>query len=134
MGGIWVLFRQLIFLISYISSVNSFPKPLGREEERECLTRFKSGDMDARNTLIEHNLRLVAHIAKKYSASGLENEDLISIGTIGLMKGVESFNADKGSKLSTYVSRCIENAIWFYVARITPFDCLVEKMAAVRAF
>ena len=114
MGVILHLLQQMIFLISYISNANSFPKPLGRAEEAECLQRYKNGDMAARDTLIEHNLRLVAHIAKKYSSAGMDSEDLISIGTIGLMKGVESFNADKGSKLSTYVSRCIEKTIVTY--------------------
>ena len=95
--------------IGLISS-GSFPKPLTEEEETRYLERFKAGDEDARNILIEHNLRLVAHIVKKYSEAG-ENDDLISIGTIGLIKGISSFNSDKRTKLATYVARCVENEI-----------------------
>ena len=125
--------RSVIFLLGYISnSANSFPKPLSREDEAKYLHLFKDcGCASARNTLIEHNLRLVAHIVKKYSAAAIENEDLISIGTIGLMKGIESFKPEKGSKLSTYVSRCIENAILFCVTHITPFVFLVKKIVTV---
>lgn len=95
--------------IGLISS-GSFPKPLTEEEETRYLERFKAGDEDARNILIEHNLRLVAHIVKKYNEAG-ENDDLISIGTIGLIKGISSFNTDKKTKLATYVARCVENEI-----------------------
>ena len=95
--------------IGLISS-GSFPKPLTEEEETRYLERFKAGDEDARNILIEHNLRLVAHIVKKYSEAG-ENDDLISIGTIGLIKGISSYNSDKKTKLATYVARCVENEI-----------------------
>ncbi len=95
--------------IGLISS-GSFPKPLTEEEETRYLERFKAGDEDARNILIEHNLRLVAHIVKKYNEAG-ENDDLISIGTIGLIKGISSFNSDKKTKLATYVARCVENEI-----------------------
>jgi RNA polymerase sporulation-specific sigma factor len=79
------------------------------------LEQMKNGDEDARNILIEHNLRLVAHVVKKYSSTNIEQDDLISIGTIGLIKGINSFNVDKGSKLSTYVSRCIDNEILMYL-------------------
>lgn len=95
--------------IGLISS-GSFPKPLTEEEETRYLERFKAGDEDARNILIEHNLRLVAHIVKKYNEAG-ENDDLISIGTIGLIKGISSFKSDKKTKLATYVARCVENEI-----------------------
>ena len=95
--------------IGLISS-GSFPKPLTEEEETRYLENFKAGDEDARNILIEHNLRLVAHIVKKYNEAG-ENDDLISIGTIGLIKGISSFNSDKKTKLATYVARCVENEI-----------------------
>ncbi len=88
----------------------SFPEPLTEKEETYYLEKFKNGDEDARNILIERNLRLVAHIVKKYSATG-ESDDLISIGTIGLIKGISSFNTDKKTKLATYVARCIENEI-----------------------
>lgn len=104
--------QSLTLLLSYISSGNSFPKPLSAKEERECLLKFRdTGDMDARNKLIEHNLRLVAHIGKKYSGSVPDHEDLLSIGTIGLIKGIESFDPDKGTRLATYAARCVENEI-----------------------
>lgn len=95
----------------YISRSNLFPEPLTSEEEKKYLELLKQGDEDARNILIERNLRLVAHIVKKYQITKVEQDDLISIGTIGLIKGINSFNPDKGSKLSTYVSRCIDNEI-----------------------
>ena len=88
-----------------------FPEPLTKEEEIEALKRLENNDEDARNLLIERNLRLVAHVAKKYSNSKVDQEDLISIGTIGLIKGIKSFDVSKGSRLSTYVSRCIDKAI-----------------------
>ena len=88
-----------------------FPEPLTSEEEKIYLEQLKSGDEDARNILIERNLRLVAHVVKKYANTKVEQDDLISIGTIGLIKGINSFNVEKGSKLSTYVSRCIDNEI-----------------------
>ena len=92
-----------------------FPEPLTSEEEKLYLQQLKNGDEDARNILIERNLRLVAHVVKKYSNTKVEQDDLISIGTIGLIKGINSFNVDKGSKLSTYVSRCIDNEILMYL-------------------
>ena len=88
-----------------------FPQPLSKEEEQECLRRIEQGDEEAKNELIEHNLRLVAHIIKKYYASYRDQEDLISIGTIGLIKAASTFNSSKGTKFATYASRCIENAI-----------------------
>ena len=103
--------QSVTLLLSYIASGNSFPKPLSAAEERECLERFAQGDMEARNTLIEHNLRLVAHIAKKYTGCGQEQEELLSIGTIGLIKGISSFNPDKGTRLATYAARCVDNEI-----------------------
>ena len=92
-----------------------FPEPLTSEEEKIYLQQLKNGDDDARNILIERNLRLVAHVVKKYSNTKVEQDDLISIGTIGLIKGINSFDVDKGSKLSTYVSRCIDNEILMYL-------------------
>lgn len=89
----------------------SFPRPLSALEERECLEKLKEGDEEARNTLIVHNLRLVAHIIKKYYTNTQDQDDLISIGTIGLIKGISSFDADKGTRLATYAARCIENEI-----------------------
>ncbi len=88
------------------------------EEEKECLQKLKEGDEDARNLLIERNLRLVAHVCKKYANTNVEQDDLISIGTIGLIKGINSFNVDKGARLSTYVSRCIDNEILMHLRAI----------------
>ena len=98
-------------MFGYIQSGNLFPEPLTSEEEKNCLIQMSKGDEEARNILIERNLRLVAHVAKKYSTSKVDPEDLISIGTVGLIKGIKSFNVEKGAKLSTYVSRCIDNEI-----------------------
>ena len=92
-------------------SAGSFPRALSAKEEAEALSRFAEGDEEARNKLIEHNLRLVAHIVKKYYTPGGDQDDLISIGTIGLIKGISSYKSDKGVKLATYASRCIENEI-----------------------
>ena len=92
-----------------------FPEPLSTDDETKYLELFKNGNEDARNILIEHNLRLVAHISKKYMASNVEQDDLISIGTIGLIKGINSFDSSKGVRLATYVSRCIDNEILMYL-------------------
>ena len=91
--------------------MKTFPKPLSQMEEKECLERCKGGDQSARNMLIEHNMRLVAHVVKKYQCPDYETEDLLSVGTIGLIKAVNTFNADKGSRLATYAARCVENEI-----------------------
>lgn len=99
----------------YISGSNLFPEPLSTEDEKKYLELMKNGDEEARNILIERNLRLVAHVVKKYSNTKVEADDLISIGSIGLIKGINSFNVDKGSKLSTYVSRCIDNEILMHL-------------------
>ena len=95
----------------------SFPRPLPAKEERRCVERWMQGDLEARNTLIEHNLRLVAHIIKKYYTSESEQDDLISIGTVGLIKGVSTYRPDKGVRLATYASRCIENEILMYIRK-----------------
>ncbi len=105
-------------MYGYIQGSNLFPEPLSKEEEKICLEKMANGDEEARNKLIERNLRLVAYIAKKYSNSNCSQEDLISIGTIGLIKGVNSFSLDKGSRLSTYVSRCIDNEILMHLRSI----------------
>mgnify|MGYP002550384761 FL=1 len=102
-------------MYGYIQGGNLFPEPLTQEEERKCLIQMSKGDGEARNILIERNLRLVAHVAKKYSTSKVEQDDLISIGTIGLIKGINSFNVEKGARLSTYVSRCIDNEILMHL-------------------
>ncbi|MDD3766843.1 MAG: RNA polymerase sporulation sigma factor SigK [Eubacteriales bacterium] len=105
------LFRQLFILVSYVSNTTSFPKPLTPKEEQHYLKLYEEGDEKAKNILIERNLRLVAHVAKKYSTPGKDSEDLISVGTIGLIKGISSYNSEKGTRLSTYIARCIENEI-----------------------
>ncbi|MGL4800525.1 MAG: RNA polymerase sporulation sigma factor SigK [Cellulosilyticaceae bacterium] len=100
-----------ILCLSYFSSISSFPQPLTVEEEKQYLDQYMSGDEHAKNILIERNLRLVAHIVKKYSNLNKDMDDLISIGTIGLIKGITSFDASKGTRLATYAARCIENEI-----------------------
>ena len=102
-------------LCGYIQISNLFPEPLSQDEERKYLEEMANGNEEARNILIERNLRLVAHIAKKYSTTNIDQDDLISIGTIGLIKGINSFKVNKGSKLSTYVSRCIDNEILMHL-------------------
>lgn len=114
-AGFWSFLSSAVFAIGYISGGNLFPEPLSAEEEKRCLEKLKQGDDEARNILIERNLRLVAHVAKKYGNSNVEQDDLISIGTIGLIKGINSFDVDKGSRLSTYVSRCIDNEILMHL-------------------
>lgn len=107
--------RELQLLVSYVSN-NSFPQPLSEAEESRYLDLWeKEHDDLARQKLIEHNLRLVAHIAKKYESVGEDPEDLISIGSIGLMKAVRTFNRDRGTKLATYAARCIDNEILMYL-------------------
>lgn len=107
--------KTAIFLVGYISNSALFPEPLTPEEEAEVLQRYMNGDEEARNILIERNLRLVAHICKKYNIPNIENEDLISIGTIGLIKGINTFSLEKGVRLATYAARCIENEILMYL-------------------
>jgi RNA polymerase sporulation-specific sigma factor len=102
---------SIFFLFGYVSNPNSFPQPLKPDEEIEYMKEYKNGNEDARNILIERNLRLVAHIVKKYSSIGNDNDDLISIGTIGLIKAISTFDHNKGTRLATYAARCIENEI-----------------------
>lgn len=104
-------FRNLIIFALHLGSPNLFPGPLSKKEETELLTKMAEGDIRAKNKLIEHNLRLIVHIIKKYYSGYSDQDDLISIGTIGLIKGINSFRPDKGVKLATYASRCIENEI-----------------------
>jgi RNA polymerase sporulation-specific sigma factor len=108
------VFKGISLLLSYITN-NAFPMPLSEEEEQKCLERWQKGEQAARNTLIEHNLRLVAHITKKFENTGEDNEDLISIGTVGLIKAINTYNMDKGTKLATYAARCIENEILMHL-------------------
>jgi RNA polymerase sporulation-specific sigma factor len=104
----------LVAFVSYIKN-NAFPQPLSEQEEESNLKLLAQGDPKARNTLIEHNLRLVAHIVKKFESTGEDAEDLISIGTIGLIKAIESYQMNKGTKLATYAARCIENEILMHL-------------------
>ena len=114
-AGFIAFLQSAIFVLGYISNNTLFPEPLTAEEEKEHLIKMKQGDEEAKNILIERNLRLVAHVCKKYALTKIDQDDLISIGTIGLIKGINSFNMDKGIKLSTYVSRCIDNEILMYL-------------------
>ncbi|MEW9675837.1 RNA polymerase sporulation sigma factor SigK [Lentibacillus sp. L22] len=109
-----LLVKEALFFVSYVKN-HAFPQPLPPEEEAKYIKLMQDGDADARNKLIEHNLRLVAHIVKKFENTGEDMEDLISIGTIGLIKGIESFSVKKGTKLATYAARCIENEILMHL-------------------
>ena len=102
---------HIMYMVLHVSSSGQFPPPLSKKAEAECIEKMFAGDEEARTKLIEHNLRLVAHIVKKYSNSNIEQEDLISIGTVGLIKAVSTCKGNKGIKLATYASRCIENEI-----------------------
>ena len=113
-GSFLQFLQTAVFTVGYISGTQLFPEPLSSKEETFYLERLNAGDEDARNILIERNLRLVAHVCKKYSNSNVDQDDLISIGTIGLIKGINSFKQEKGARLSTYVSRCIDNEILMY--------------------
>lgn len=104
-------FKNIFFIFGYISNISSFPQPLKPEEEQYYIKKLAEGDEEARNVLIERNLRLVAHIVKKYTSTISDSDDLISIGTIGLIKAIATFNYDKGTRLATYAARCIENEI-----------------------
>ena len=114
-SGFLAFLKTAIFAIGYITNNSLFPEPLTQEEEKKYLEKYMEGDEDARNILIERNLRLVAHVCKKYNIPNIDNEDLISIGTIGLIKGINTFNLDKGVRLATYAARCIDNEILMYL-------------------
>lgn len=107
---LYLMMNSLFFTLR-LGGSGSFPKPLSAKDERKYLEEFAEGSLEARNKLVEHNLRLVAHIIKKYYASSCDHDDLISIGTIGLIKGISTFKADKNVRLATYASRCIEKTI-----------------------
>lgn len=127
-----ILSGMIIFAL-HVTAASSFPKPLSAEEEQKCFYLMKTGDKNAKNKLIEHNLRLVAHIIKKYYSNSSEQDDLISIGTIGLIKAVSTFDYEKGARFATYAARCIENEILMYfrnkkkyaqdVSFSEPIDC-----------
>lgn len=119
LSAVWLMLSSLLYSLQL--STGSFPKPLTAREEEYYLKRKAEGDLEARNVLIERNLRLVAHIMKKYYTQTADQEDLISIGTIGLIKGIMTFDSSKGARLATYAARCVENAIlsqmrlWFHI-------------------
>ena len=120
LAAVWLMLSSLLYSLEL--STGSFPKPLSEAEEKYYLKLAAEGDMEARNVLIERNLRLVAHIMKKYYAVTSDQEDLISIGTIGLIKGISTFDASKGARLATYAARCVENAI------LTPTTLRAERL------
>ena len=114
---IYLMLHSLFFTLRLSGGGGSFPRPLKPEEEKRYLERCAAGDLEARNVLVEHNLRLVVYIAKKFESTGINIEDLISIGTIGLIKAVNTFSPEKNIKLATYASRCIENEILMYLRK-----------------
>ena len=118
LSNFFLFLKSAVFVIGYISNNSLFPEPLSTEEEKIYVEKYENGDEEARNILIEHNLRLVAHICKKYGTSNVEQDDLISIGTIGLIKGIKSYDSSKGVRLASYVSRCIENEILMHLRAI----------------
>lgn len=118
--GLWAsigeaIVRGMMVVAGYITNSSTFPQPLSEEEEARYLGRLQQGDEDARSVLIERNLRLVAHIVKKFDNTGEETDDLISIGTVGLIKAIGTFRPDKGTRLATYAARCIENEILMHL-------------------
>lgn len=117
-GLLNLLSNFFMFFILHVTGAGSFPKPLSAKEEKENLEKASKGDVNARNTLVEHNLRLVAHIIKKYYSSTSDQDDLVSIGTIGLIKAINTFDLNKNIKLSSYASRCIENEILMHFRNI----------------
>lgn len=129
------LATQLYYFALHVTGAGSFPSPLSASKEAELLEKSQNGDMEARNTLIEHNLRLVAHIVKKYYTSGAEQDDLISIGTIGLIKAVSTFKSDKNIRLATYAARCIENAtlsqMSFWLRKELPIGELPNRLQKI---
>lgn len=117
---------RLLFLSLRLDSGSSFPRPLRAEEERACLKQAAAGDLAARNQLIEHNLRLVAHIIKKYYAAAGDQDDLISIGVIGLIKAIRTFDPSKNTRLATYAARCVENEIFMHFRTLRRVSCEVS--------
>lgn len=113
-AAVWLMISSILYSLRLSNGSGSFPKPLSAKEEQHYLELAAQGDLNARNILIERNLRLVAHIMKKYYTQTADQEDLISIGTIGLIKGISTFDASKGARLATYAARCVENEILMY--------------------
>ena len=114
-SGFLAFLGSSLFVLGYISNNSLFPESLSQEEEKIYVKKMQEGDIDAKNILIEHNLRLVAHVCKKYNNTNIDQDDLISIGSIGLIKGINSYNPEKSIKLSTYISKCIDNEILMYL-------------------
>lgn len=136
MFGVMSLFeflKDFFFLFGYVSNYSLFPEPLLAEEETYYLSLLEQGDENAKKILIERNLRLVAHIAKKYASANVDQEDIISIGTIGLIKGINSYQKEKGVKLATYVARCIENEILMHFRSTKKLSQEVSLNDALRA-
>ena len=127
------MLAECCFFLSYVTGKNAFPQRLSPQAEQECIERMLAGDESARSTLIEHNLRLVAHVAGKYRRTGMETDDLISIGTIGLIKAVRTFSPDTGTVLATYAARCIENEILMALRAGKKFRREVSMQEAVGA-
>lgn len=117
-SGLIYFLSRCTFLMGYISNNSIFPEALNYEDERKLIKEMENGSEDAKNVLIEHNLRLVAHVCKKYSSSNVDQDDLISIGSIGLIKGINTYDSSKSIKLSTYISKCIDNEILMYFRSI----------------
>lgn len=117
-AAVAAIVKEIILLVSYLNN-NSFPQPLTPKNEKKYLDLMAQGDRDARSILIEHNLRLVAHVIKKFENTGEDQEDLISIGTVGLIKAIDSFRDDKNTRLATYAARCIENEILMHIRATT---------------
>ena len=124
------IIKQMLFFTGSYSN-NVFPEPLSSEEEEDCINKMLNGDNNARNKLIEHNLRLVAHIVKKYDTKETMTDDLISIGTIGLIKGIDTYNDDKKTKITTYAARCIQNEILMYFRSQKKFGPTVSLNDAI---
>lgn len=113
-AAVWLMISSILYSLRLSNDTGSFPKPLSAKEEKHYLTLAAQGDIQARNILVERNLRLVAHIMKKYYTQTSDQEDLISIGIIGLIKGISTFDSSKGARLATYAARCVENEILMY--------------------
>lgn len=126
------LAANIYYFALHVTNSGAFPPPLSAKREAELLEKSRQGDMDARNELIEHNLRLVAHIVKKYYATSAEQDDLISIGTIGLIKAVSTFKPDKKIRLATYAARCIENATLSQMSFWLPKELHIGKSPSRR--
>ena len=124
--------KNLLFFALHLENGNAFPRQLTRKEEQECLAEMEKGSIEARNKLIEHNLRLVAYIMKKHYAESREQDDLISIGTIGLIRAAETFKSDKAINFSTYASKCIDNTITHLWKRFISTDIMCVRVIIVR--